>query len=79
MGNETLISQIGSGLELLKKTADTLEVFGFGKLRNGERQGNTIEMDVGRKRSCPANLEDAFWVGLGFEERESCPGFLFAG
>ena len=79
MSDKTLISQIGSGLKLLKKKADTLEVLGFGEPGNGEGKGHTIEMDVRCERSCPANLEDAFWVCLGFEKRESCPGFLFAG
>lgn len=77
MGEEAMVvAKVGAGFEVVEEAVDSGEVVGGGEFGDGEGEGAAVERGVRGECGGAADIEDALWVGLGFEEREGAAGFL---
>ena len=79
MGHESLVLEVATGFELFEKRSNALEVIGVGELGDGLGEDDAVEVVLRRQRGGEADVDDAFGILLGLEERERGSGLLFAG
>lgn len=80
MSGETLRFEIGAILEQsVEEIRHGGEVFVLRQVLDRGGESEAIDVAIGSEGSGAADLEDAVWIFLGFEERESGFALLFAG
>lgn len=73
MREEAVGAEVGAGLEVFKKGADSVEGLRIGEFGDGGGESDAVEMGVGSERGSSADIDDSGRIGFGFEKGDGRP------